>query len=289
MAAPVAGDYREDLIVISGRRFWKMTGSGNDFVFIDGRTEPATEFEGADAIRRICARGTGVGADGLVILAAPQAADADLALVYYNADGSLASLCGNATLCTASLAVRLRAVDPTGFALETGSGVLRARIRAGLPEIDLPPMADPQEALAAVSVSGDEQRLGFATAGIPHVVIQVPDVAASDVTGRGRGIRNDSAFAEGTNVNFVSRGEGGRWKIRTYERGVEGETLACGTGCVATAVLLRAWGEASDDVELLTASGQVIGIRSRRSPDGVWRASLRGEGRLVFEGQLADL
>ena len=282
----MAGNAREDLAMIEGRRFWKMTGSGNDFVFIDGRSAPATEFASADVIQRICARGTGIGADGLVILTMPSSDDADLALTYFNADGSLASLCGNATLCTASLGARLGAVDPAGFSLETGSGVLRARIRAGLPEFDLPAVRDPQEALAAIQPGAAEQRLGFATAGIPHVVIQVPDVAMSDVAGRGRQVRNDKSLAEGANVNFVSRAAGGRWKIRTYERGVEGETLACGTGSVATAIMLRVWGEAGDDVELETASGQVLGIRSSRAPDGSWQASLRGEGRLVFEGEL---
>ncbi len=273
----------------AGRRFWKMTGSGNDFVFIDGRAEPFSEFERAAVIEPICRRGTGVGADGLVILTTPANLDADLALTYYNADGSLASLCGNATLCTASLGVRIGAVNAAGFGLETGSGVLRARISAGLPEFDLPAIEGLQQSLAAVRPEGNEIRLGFATAGIPHVVIQVPDVAESDVVGRGRVIRNDPSFAAGTNVNFVSRTLSGGWKIRTYERGVEGETLACGTGSVASAVLLSSWGEIGDDVELETASGQVVGIRIDRSADGVWRASLRGEGRLVFEGTLGDI
>ncbi|MEO7041004.1 MAG: diaminopimelate epimerase [Gemmatimonadaceae bacterium] len=275
--------------MVAGRRFWKMTGSGNDFVFIDGRTESASEFQSAGVIGRVCARGTGVGADGLVILTEPTSQDADLALTYYNTDGSLASLCGNATLCTAALGVRLRAVDSAGFGLETGSGVLRARMNAGLPEFDLPAIEGLQQSLAGVRPSGDEIRLGFATAGIPHVVIQVPDVANSDVFGRGGAIRNDPSFAAGTNVNFVSRTSTGVWKIRTYERGVEGETLACGTGSVASAVLLSSWGEIGSDVELETASGQVLGIRTDRSRDGVWRASLRGEGRLVFEGTLEEL
>lgn len=275
--------------MIEGRHFWKMTGSGNDFVFIDGRSDPAVEFESADAIQRICARGTGVGADGIVILRVPTSDDADLALTYFNADGSLASLCGNATLCTASLGTRLRAVDPSGFGLETGSGVLRARMRSGVPEFDFPAIREPQAALEAIQPEDGEERLGFATAGIPHVVIQVPDVAASDVAGRGRQVRYDRSLAEGANVNFVSRTDAGGWKIRTYERGVEGETLACGTGSVATAILLRTWGEAGDDVELETASGQILGIRSKRAADGTWQASLRGEGRLVFEGELRTM
>jgi len=275
--------------MVVGRRFWKMTGSGNDFVFIDGRTESASEFQSAAVIERVCARGTGVGADGLVILTEPAREDADLALIYYNTDGSLASLCGNATLCTAALGVRLGAVDSVGFGLETGSGVLRARMRDGIPEFDLPAIEGLQQSLTAVRREGDEIRLGFATAGIPHVVIQVPDVTSADVVARGRAIRNDPSFAAGTNVNFVSRSSSGSWRIRTYERGVEGETLACGTGSVASAVLLSSWGEIGDDVELETVSGQVLGIRIERSGDGTLRASLRGEGRLVYEGILAEV
>ena len=277
--------------MIEGRRFWKMTGSGNDFVFIDGRSGSAGDFESAELIQRLCERGTGIGADGLVILTVPEKGDADLALSYFNADGSLAALCGNATLCTASLATQLGAVDPSGFSLETGSGVLRARILVGLglPEFDLPAVADVQAALPAIELDPVEQRIGFATAGIPHVVIRVPDVSLCDVTGRGRTVRHHRALAEGANVNFVGRASGGGWQIRTYERGVEAETLACGTGSVAAAVLLRVWGEAGDDVELETASGAMLGIRSSHTADGDWSTSLRGEGRLVFEGEIRDL
>jgi diaminopimelate epimerase len=285
----VAGNDWKDLTMVENRRFWKMSGSGNDFVFIDGRHGSAEAFEAADVIQRICARGTGVGADGLVILERASEPGADLALRYYNADGSLAALCGNATLCTAALAAGLGAVDPAAFALETGSGVLSARIREGVPEFDLPPVREADVAFSAIQMEGAEQQLGFANVGIPHVVIRVPDVGLADVTGRGRAVRHHSALPVGANVNFVSQAVPGRWKIRTFERGVEAETLACGTGSVATTILLRLWDEAGDNVELETASGQPLGIRSRRAEDGSWSASLRGEGRLVFEGELRDL
>jgi diaminopimelate epimerase len=276
-----------------GRGFWKMTGSGNDFVFMDGRSGDTGAFEDAAEIRRICARGTGVGADGLVILATPdRGVEADLAIRYYNSDGSAAALCGNATLCTVSLGARIGAIQPGGFGLQTGSGVVRARMAAGLPEFDLPGVDEIQASLAAIAPAAGERRIGFARAGIPHVVIRVADVDAADVMGRGRYVRQHESLAEGANVNFVGPRSGGGWRIRTYERGVEGETLACGTGTVASAVLLRLWGEAGDDVELETASGRMLGVRSSRqgdAGDGVWSASLRGEGRLVYEGILREL
>ena len=276
--------------MVKGRHFWKMTGSGNDFVFIDGRDGSATEFEAAEVIRRICARGTGIGADGLVILTRPTTKGADIALRYFNSDGSVAALCGNATLCTTALGVRLGVVDPAGFGIETDAGVLAARVRDGVAEFDLPIIREAQEALAAIPTQGTEQRLGFATAGIPHVVVLVPDVAAADVVNRGRQLRHDTSLEHGANVNFVSRtGPGGAWRIRTYERGVEDETLACGTGTAAAAVVLRMWDEAGSDTELETASGRVLGVRSALDSDGNWRASLRGEGRLVFEGTIGDV
>ena len=121
-----------------GRRFYKMSGSGNDFVFLDARHEPAGELESTEAIRAICARGTGVGADGLVVLEKGAGGDdGDVRLRYYNTDGSHAAMCGNATLCTANLAVRLGAVQPGGFTIGTDAGVVQARIRDGLPEFDL--------------------------------------------------------------------------------------------------------------------------------------------------------
>jgi diaminopimelate epimerase len=276
--------------MVKGRRFWKMTGSGNDFVFVDGRDGTAGEFEREDVIRRVCARGTGVGADGLVILTAPDREGADIGLRYFNSDGSIASLCGNATLCTAALGARLGAVNPSGFGIETGTGVLRARITDALPEFDLPPISETRRSLREIPAEGVEQKLGFAVAGIPHIVVLVLDVEQVEVVRRGRQLRHDASLEDGANVNFVSRtGPGGSWRIRTYERGVEDETLACGTGTVAAAVLLRLWDEAGSDTELETASGRVLGVRSALGSDGVWRASLRGEGRLVFEGVLADV
>jgi len=269
-----------------GRAFYKMTGSGNDFVFFDARTEGPGELAEAGTIQRLCRRGTGVGADGVVFLI--PSADADIGLRYYNADGSLASLCGNATLCTSNLAVRLGAVAPGGFTIATDAGVVQARIRDGLPEFDLPPASDLAPEFSAIPRRAGERRLGYVMAGVPHVVIQVDDLEHQDVVGRGRPIRYDAAFPAGTNVNFVARQVDGRWAIRTYERGVEDETLACGTGNAAAAILLNAWGEAGDQVSLLTRSGQVLDATLCRD-DGVLSPSLRGEGRLVFRGELESL
>lgn len=285
VAAAMVVAARKDLVLEFGRPFYKMSGSGNDFVFFDARDEPAGALETPEMIDKLCARGLGVGADGVVFL--ERSTRADVALRYFNRDGTLADLCGNASLCTTRLATELGAVDPKGFRLETGSGVLQARIRDGLPEIDLAPVRDVAAEVANVRRLPNETHLGFALAGVPHVVIACHSVAQADVAGRGAALRNDPAFRDGANVNFVEKSAKGAWRYRTYERGVEAETLACGTGAVAAAVLLKEWDLAQDSVDLLTSSGRTLQVTLRRTGDA-WTPSLRGEGRLVFSGRLAE-
>ena len=272
----------------SGRAFFKMSGSGNDFVFVDAREEPAGVLETEPAIREVCARGTGVGADGIVFLERTPAAT--VGIRYFNADGSVASLCGNATLCATRLAVELGAAAPAGFTIETGSGVVGARIAgSGQAEIDLQPVEEVREE-AGIETIGGERRVGFALVGVPHLVVLVDDVDRVDVVGRGGPLRRHPSLRQGANVNFVSRDPAvaGSFRVRTYERGVEGETLACGSGAVASAILLTIWGEATGRVELLTRSGRTLTVRLRRTAAS-WEASLSGEGRIVFTGRLGEL
>jgi diaminopimelate epimerase len=269
--------------------FYKMTGSGNDFVFLDARATGPCSTVPAGLVAAVCARGAGVGADGLVVLDAPGVDRVRIA--YYNSDGSRAALCGNATLCSASLAVHLGAAAlDRPFVIETDAGALRAAVtREHGPEFNLEPLRALQAATGD-SLSGEgpaaESRIGFAIAGVPHLVVRVADVDAVAIDARAPALRRPTAGRpDGANVNYVSPAADGRWRMRTFERGVEGETLACGTGAVACAAVLRAWGEAIGDVELLTASGQVLAV-ALDAPDG--RPRLRGEGRLVFTGTLAQ-
>jgi diaminopimelate epimerase len=275
-------------MILTGRRFYKMSGSGNDFVMIDARTEGRGDLEQPQAIKRVCARATGVGADGIVFL--ERSAVADVRLTYLNADGSPADFCGNATLCTTRLAVELGLGSPTGLAIETDAGIVQARVDAGGPEIDLQPVRDVQPDARGIAVAAGERRIGFALVGVPHLVIRCDDVARVDVRGRGRPLRSHTSLPHGANVNFVSPGDDGRWRYRTYERGVEDETLACGSGAVATAILLVLWGESSHSVELETRSGKLLRVRLSADHAGrVWSPSLSGEGRVVFEGSLAEV
>lgn len=272
-------------MIETGRPFYKLTGSGNDFVFVDVRSTSAGDLANVEAIRAVCARGSGVGADGIVFLNVGERAP--VSIRYLNSDGSVAALCGNATLCTARLALELQIIGgEEDFTIATDSGDVTARFRDGRPEIDLQPVTEVQECFPAALEAG-ETRLGFALVGVPHVVVLCADVDRAPVFERGRRLRHHSQLAQGANVNFVSRLDD-RWRIRTYERGVEAETLACGTGAVATALLLTAWGEAAQTVELETKSGRSLRVRHRR--DGVRHmSSLSGEARIVFVGKLAEL
>ncbi|MEO7712729.1 MAG: diaminopimelate epimerase [Gemmatimonadaceae bacterium] len=268
----------------AGRTFYKMSGSGNDFIMVDAMEESPGALGDSATVQSICARATGIGADGIVFL--EPSAIADYRMTYFNSDGSRADLCGNASLCSARLAMELDIVGEEEFSMETDAGILGARFIGGEPEVDMQVITDIQRRLPIRLASG-ELWIGFALVGVPHLVVRVGDVATVDVVGRGRPLRHNASLTHGANVNFVSPRAGGGWSIRTFERGVEGETLACGTGAIAAAMLLRAEGEADNQVALTTHSGRVL--RVRQTADGMgFRPSLSGEARLVFQGRLGE-
>ena len=272
-------------MIPAGRPFFKMSGSGNDFVFIDARETPPGPLGSSEAVKAICARGTGVGADGVVFLLRPE--KGTIRMRYLNSDGSIAALCGNATLCTARLVSEMGAANGSELEIETESGIVPARFVGGRPEIDLSPPEQVTERFAAPLKAG-ELRIGFVVVGVPHLVVLCEDVERADVVGRGRKLRHHPELGHGANVNFVSRSRGGGWRIRTYERGVESETLACGTGAVAAGVVLAAWAEGGAEVALETRSGLTLRVRLR-TLEGALRPSLSGEARLVFTGALGEL
>ena len=265
-----------------GRRFYKMSGSGNDFVVFDSRDGSVQDLSDPSMIRQLCDRRQGIGADGVVIL--EPSARADVLMKYFNSDGSRGAMCGNAALCVTRLASQLGLADQAAMRIETDDGIVPSRLVQDRPEIELRPVRGVLEAVEGHPEAGESQ-LGYAVAGVPHVVVLCEDVERVDVASRGAALRGaEWTMPEGANVNFVSPG-GGAWAIRTFERGVEAETLACGTGAVATATLLRAWGLGGSQTELRTRSGCVLEV-SLREENGELLPRLRGEGRLVFEGWL---
>jgi diaminopimelate epimerase len=273
------------MIPSAGLRFYKMSGSGNDFVVVDARQDPHQELRTPEMVQRLSARGTGVGSDGLVLITAEPGVD--FRMIYYNADGSRASMCGNAALCCTRLVTELGGGRPRELRFATDSGVVAGRVSGGQPAIDLAAVADVRPA-APVAPQAGEERIGFAIAGVPHLTVLVSDVAGADVLRRGRVLRNAPEVGPaGANANFVSRDPNG-WAMRTYERGVEDETLACGTGAVASAILIESWGLATNPISLRTRSGRTLTVSVRRDGDA-WLPTLAGEGRIVFSGELLEL
>lgn len=270
--------------------FWKMTGSGNDFVMIDGRQSPAAEWP-RERVVAACHRRNGVGADGLVVLT-PEATGV-VRMLYYNSDGSPAAMCGNAALCSTRLAARLGIGDAAGMRLLTPAGVVRSRCigDGSEAEINLAETVTPRP--LDVALGPGEEAMVLGTVGVPHLVVFVRDVGAVDVEHRGRELRHHPAVGpDGANVNFVARpasGSADRWLIRTFERGVEGETLACGTGTAAAAIALAASGRGDLPADFLSWGGMPLSVRARLSGAEVADLWLQGEGRLVFEGILVNL
>ena len=267
----------------TGRGFWKMSGSGNDFVFLDGRVPGVGAFETPEAIGRLCSRTEGVGADGVVVIA--QHPIEQFSIRYFNRDGSRGELCGNASLCSSRLAVMLGLADPAAFRFCTDVGTIAGRIVGNEAELDLP-AAHGLQPDADIPAEAGERRIGFVDTGVPHLVVLTDDANSIDLMRRGAALRRHKSLTAGANVNFISPA-GARWRMRTYERGVEGETLACGTGAAASAIVLEAWGLAKPPVELLTTSGKLLTV-SVTHDDKAIHPSLRGEGRLVYAGELVE-
>lgn len=266
---------------VAGTVVYKMTGSGNDFVFVDGRVAPLDTWT-PERIRWVCARQTGVGGDGLVVLE-PSSSRHAVRLHYFNSDGARAALCGNASLCAARLSGWLELAEPGDLTLETDAGPVRSRslaVPGEMAEIELPAVSG--IGTPKIDLKSYEKWARFVSVGVPHLVLLVGrGLGEIDVAGRGRELRSHPALGpDGANVSFVAAGSAG-WSFRTYERGVEAETLACGTGSVAVASVLVDAGLTKFPVDLRTASGCTLTVS--RGRHGV---RLAGEGRLVFRAIL---
>lgn len=268
-------------------RFYKMTGSGNDFVMLDGRRTTAEAWP-PEAIVSLCDRRLGVGADGMVILT-PEG-EGRVRMDFWNCDGSRADMCGNAALCSTRLAAFLDMAPGEELRLATRAGTFPVRClpRGEWAELHLPDFDQPA-APPGLPLEEGEVSATLATVGVPHLVLQVSDLERPDLMSRGKLLRSHPALgAPGANVNFVAPAPDGVWALRTYERGVEGETLACGTGAVAAAVALAAAGQVSLPTTLVTRSGRSLRIRATLSGAQATDVWLAGEGRLVFVGELAE-
>jgi len=267
-----------------GLPIYKMTGSGNDFVMLDARVSTPADWSPED-MQAVCARGTGIGADGVVFVGPGSHAGA-ARMIYYNADGSHAAMCGNAALCSTTLARHLAVGAAEGMDLETDAGTYQSRsLTAVRAELHLAPV-EPPGAVAGLQLGPGERQAVLSRVGVPHLIVLVDHVDQVALMERGRALRFDPAMApEGANVNFISADGNARWRMRTYERGIEGETLACGTGAVGAACAIQEWGLGRLPIEIESRSGRILGVRATKGSSGryedVW---LAGEGRMVFRG-----
>jgi len=254
--------------------FTKMHGAGNDFIMVDDRNLvfPLSDKE---FIRRIAVRRTGVGCDGIIML---QSSDtADFRMRFINPDGGEQDMCGNGARCIARLAFD-RGIAPAGMKIETGAGILQAEVLDDLIRLSL---TDPTD-LRLDLETGLEWTVDFVNTGVPHVVAWVEDVQAVNLPMYGSALRYDKLFEpKGTNVNFARVEADGTLSMRTYERGVEAETMACGTGAVAVAVLAAERGRVKLPVPVHCAGGHDLVINTVCGT-----TTLTGGAEHVFDGEI---
>ncbi len=268
----------------------RMHGCGNDFVVIDDRAGRLYPHRRALTLE-LCHRRTGLGGDGLILIGrAPAGSEpADFAMSYVNADGNDGEMCGNGARCTARRAAELGLVrDRAAFTTE--AGLIRATIA---PDKVTLAMTDPVDERPAqgLEIGGRAFELHYIDTGVPHVVAVVDDLDSLDVEGIGRQLRYHQAFApRGVNANFIQPVTPGRLRIRTYERGVEAETLACGTGAVAAGLVAFRLGLAGGSpVILLPKGGQELSIGFRAGPDGKFtEVTLAGPTERIATGEIDD-
>lgn len=263
-------------------RFTKMNGAGNDFVLIDNRLGDLRLA--AEQISKICDRHRGVGADGVLLL--ERAANgADFRMRYYNADGGEAEMCGNGARCFARYASRVAgAAEKLSF--ETPAGVIGATLQGELVCLN---MSDPRELRLGITIPLPDRQIAahFVNSGVPHVVVPVDDLESADVRGIGAAIRRHELFApKGTNVNFLKQRGDKAVSIRTYERGVEDETLACGTGVVASALIFAAVHKVEGPIDVLVRGGNELQVAFERAGGEFKEVTLTGPADFVFEGTI---
>jgi diaminopimelate epimerase len=266
--------------------FCKMTGAGNDFVVIDSRGDRDLLEEGQ--IERLCDRHFGVGADGLLAVEEADEEGGDYRMRYYNADGGEAEMCGNGARCFARYVnERLHGGKLESLSFMTPAGLIRARFPGGR-EVEVGLSAPGPVVMGmGVELGGGRLEVHSVNTGVPHACVFVDELAAVDVGGLGRELREHETFAPaGTNVNFVAVEGGDAIAIRTYERGVEDETLACGTGMVASALVHDQRTGCGSPVRVRVAGGDVCRVEFRRDGAGYGEVVLAGPADFVFEGRV---
>jgi diaminopimelate epimerase len=265
--------------------FFKMSGSGNDFILIDNRDQSLALGNIAEFVRTVCERKVSVGADGLIIIENSQRAD--FRWRFFNADGSEVDMCGNGARCAARFAY-IRGIAKEKMSFETVAGIINAEVRGDTVKVRL---TEPRAMKVNISVmiEGKPIKVNFVNTGVPHVVLFVHGLDRYDVFNMGRKIRYHKEFQpEGTNANFMEVIDRHTIRIRTYERGVEDETLACGTGAVASAIISSSQGLVESPVDVRVKSGETLKIYFRKTGHGFEDIYLEGKANVVYEGRIWD-
>ena len=263
-------------------RFTKMNGAGNDFVLLDNRAGDVQLTRAQ--IARLCDRHRGVGADGVLLLERATNG-ATFRMRYYNADGGEAEMCGNGARCFARFADRT-AGPLAELSFETPAGVIGAKLEGELVRLQ---MSEPKDLRLGLEVAlkGEMIAANFIDSGVPHVVVSVGKIDAVDVHSLGAGIRHHPLFApRGANANFIEKRAERSIAIRTYERGVEAETLACGTGVVASALVFAALEKLDGPIDVQVRGGDTLRVNFERAGERFWNVTLTGPAEFVFEGTL---
>jgi diaminopimelate epimerase len=263
-------------------KFTKMSGAGNDFVLIDNRAQ-TIPLDAAQAARW-CDRHRGIGADGVIVLKPCASGNADWAWDFYNSDGSLAEMCGNGARCFGRFVRRL--TGPHDFTFETRAGVIAVRFKGEAVTVNLTAPRD-LRLHQMISLSIGPTAIHSLDTGVPHAVLFVPDADRAMVQNIGSEIRHHAHFApRGTNVNFVQLLGGNAIRVRTYERGVEGETLACGTGVTASALVAAELHRLQPPVTVQVLGGKQLEVSFEKDGGQFTNVALSGPADFVFEGTI---
>lgn len=263
--------------------FAKMAGGGNDFVVIDNRQGRVSDPE--ELTRRICTQHLSVGADGLILI--ETSARATFRMRYFNQDGGLADFCANGTRCAARFAF-INVIAQKRMTIETDAGVVGAEMgEGGVVTLSLPP---PRAFTAERPLRVGERTVRGSSilVGVPHYVIYVrDDLWSQNIVPLGRAIRMHPDLAPaGANVNFVYLREPHGIEVRTYERGVEAETLSCGSGVVASVSTAALWGKVTSPVKVLTRSGITLEVSFAMDGGELSDVRLKGDARLIYRATL---
>jgi diaminopimelate epimerase len=263
--------------------FFKMHGGGNDFVLMDHRERHIPEAEQNRFAQRVCTPKVGVGADGLILI--EDSDRADFRWRFFNADGSEAEMCGNGARCAARFAV-MQGIANSRLTFETLAGLIQAEVLNHQIRVALADVGDLRLNLS-IPLEGETLAGHFMKVGVPHVMVPVENLEEVPIRQWGREVRFHQMFQPaGTNVNFVRATGPHVLEIRTYERGVEDETLACGTGAVAAALISARLEKVASPVAVHTRGGEILTVSFQWQGEKISEVFLEGEALVVYQGEL---